>query len=91
MTVFMIKTGTAVNKIHFFNGSTFRMRESYDLETLLVRSISLPSAPFLIQTDCKADTLECHNDGYLVDFMNMAMNLFNFTYISYKEREHFFS
>ena len=88
----MIETGTAVNKIDFFDGSTtFRMRESYDLGGLLVRSISLPWEPFLIQTDCKADTLECHNDGYLVDFMNMAKNLFNFTYISYKEREHFFS
>ena len=81
----MIKTGTAVNKIEFFDGSTFRMRENYDLGGLLVRSISLPWAPFLIQTNCKADTLECDNDGYLIDFMNMATNLFNFTYISYKE------
>ena len=88
----MIKTGTAVNRITFFNGSsTFRMRESYDLGGLLVRSISLPWAPFLIQTDCEADTLECRNDGYLVDFMDMAKNLCNFTYISYKERDTFIS
>ena len=89
----MIKTGTAVNKINFFdNGLTFRMQENYDLGGLLVRSLSLPWAPFLIQTDCMGNTdmLECHNDGYLIDFMNMAKNLFNFTYISYKERWHFF-
>jgi len=34
----MIKTGTAVNRIKFFNGSSeFRMQESYDLGGLLVR------------------------------------------------------
>ena len=81
----MIKTGTAVNKIEFIDESTYRMRENYNLGGLEVRSISLPWPPYLMLSDCKAETLHCHSEGYLVDFMDMAKAVFNFTYISCKE------
>ena len=62
------------------------MQESYELNGLQIRSISLPWAPYLIQTEC-ADTDEfgsqnCKNEGYLIDFMESARKRFNFTYIS---------
>ena len=85
----MVKTGTRVNKLQFVSETTSLMRESYDLSGLQIRSIALPWAPYLMMTDCKnnndGDPQECTNDGYLVDFMDMAQQLFNFTYVSLKE------
>ena len=83
----MIKTGTRVNKIKFLNEPSLLIRESYDLEGLQLRSISLPWAPYLSQTNCtdEGDSQQCENNGYLIDFMEMTRQIYNFTYISLKD------
>ena len=84
----MVKMGTRVNRMQFVNETTLLMRESYDLSGLQIRSISLPWPPYLMMTDCggnHARPQECINDGYLIDFMEMARHLFNFTYVSLKD------
>ena len=83
----MIKMGTKVNKIKFINEASLLLRESYDLGGLQIRSISLPWAPYLMQTNCidEGDSQKCENHGYLIDFMEMTRQIYNFTYISLKD------
>ena len=76
--------GSAVNKITFHNG-TLRMLETYDLGGIQVQSMSLPWSPYLIQGNCKGDGMTCHNEGYLIDIVEMASMLFNFTYVSLRD------
>ena len=65
------------------------MKESYDLNGLQIRSISLPWEPYLLQTNCidadEVGTQKCNNYGYLIDFMEMTKKMFNFTYISLRK------
>ena len=84
----MIRNGTKVNKVQFTNETSFLIRESYDLGGLQVRSLSLPWSPYLIQSNCtthEANSQKCNNHGYLIDFMEMTKQMYNFTYISLKD------
>ena len=82
----MIKMGSAVNKITFQKG-TLRMLETYDLGGIQIQSISLPWSPYLIQGNCKDDGMTCDNEGYLIDIVEMARRLFNFTYVSLRDTD----
>ena len=76
--------GSAVNRITFHKG-TFRMLETYDLGGIQIQSMSLPWSPYLIQGNCKDDGKTCDSEGYLIDILEMARRLFNFTYVSLRD------
>ena len=81
----MLKTGTTVNRLKFRNDSTLEIEPDFDMGGLQIRSMSLPWAPYLMQTDCDERGKNCHNEGYLIDYTTLAARLFNFTFVSERD------
>ena len=80
----MIKMGSAVKKITFQSG-TLRILETYELGGIQIQSMSLPWSPYLVQDNCQANGITCDSEGYLIDIVEMAGRLFNFTYVSLRD------
>jgi hypothetical protein len=84
IAVVMLKMGSAVMNLKF-DGNTSVIVEDYDLQGIQIRSISLPWAPYLMQSGCTKDGTGCANEGYLIDYMDISAKQYNFTYVSLKE------
>ena len=82
--VISLKSGSVFNHLKF-DGSTYRIIETFDLQSLEITATSLTWAPYLTIDGCNKFGLKCvENKGYLIDFMDKLSIEFNFTYVSQK-------
>ena len=83
--LFTMKGGYSLTNLAFHSGSHL-ISEQYDLNGLTIHSISGSWAPYMIIDKCDEQGKHCNfNSGYLVDFMNIMAEKFNFSYESVKE------
>ena len=83
--VISLESGYSLNDLEFASNS-YHVKEQFDLQGLSIKSISLTWAPYLTIERCNEQGSDCAvNDGYLMDYMNILANRFNFTFTSDKE------
>ena len=85
--VFSLTSGAIIDDLTFV-GNSYKIKDSFDLKGLEVRSTSLSWDPFYTIDGCNEVGLECAPSyGYLEDYMNMLSKSFNFTYSSHKNMD----
>jgi hypothetical protein len=84
--VITLKSGYSLKEIRFFPGS-LKIVKDYDLNGLIIYSISDSWAPFLTYKDCNKDGTVCNTYGYLKDYADMIATQFNFSYESHRQMD----
>ena len=83
--VITLKSGYVLDDMKFVSNS-YQIKEDFDLQGLSIKSISLTWAPYLTVEGCNEQGINCAvNDGYLIDYINILADQFNFTFSSDKE------
>jgi hypothetical protein len=84
--VITLKSGYSMKIVNFSNGSLL-ITEEYDLNGLMVYSISDSWAPYLIIEDCNKSGTKCKSSGYLIDYVDLMAEQYNFTYESHRQMD----